>query len=114
MNCGDAIRIIQKKGKGKTVGNILIDSGYINTYNVLKNGIRDIFDNKAKIDLWVLTHLDADHINGAVKFLRDPEIHESDSIIKELWFNFHDSFRVRRSNGYVSFGKGIKLKNDLK
>ncbi|OJV54280.1 MAG: hypothetical protein BGO31_13095 [Bacteroidetes bacterium 43-16] len=113
VNCGDAIRIIQKNGSGKTIGNILIDSGYIGTYKVLKEGIGDIIEKKSKIDLWVLTHLDADHINGAVKFLTDSEIQNGEIVIKKLWFNFSDSFRVHNSNGYVSFGKGIKLKKDM-
>lgn len=114
VNCGDAIRIIQKNGNGKTVGNILIDSGYINTYKILKDGIRDILESKSMIDLWILTHLDADHINGAIQFLTDHENIELVPKIKELWFNFFESFSIKNKDGYVSFGKGIKLKKQLK
>lgn len=113
VNCGDAIRIVQKNRKG-TIGNILIDSGYIGTYEVLKSGIRDILENKRKIDLWVLTHLDADHINGAIEFFRDPEIEDKDKIVKKLWFNFFNPFKVPISSEYVSLDKGILLRKFLR
>lgn len=114
VNCGDAIRIIQKNNKGKTIGNILIDSGYIGTYGNLKEGICDTINNKSKIDLWILTHLDADHINGAVEFLRDKEINNKGKLIRKLWFNFFSPFEIQQANDFVSLAKGIALRELLK
>jgi beta-lactamase superfamily II metal-dependent hydrolase len=114
VNCGDAIRIIQKDPEGKVVGNILIDSGYIGTYPILKEGIKDLLKKGGKIDLWILSHLDADHINGALEFLRDPQILNKGKIIKRFWFNCFDPFKIPTPSKYVSLGNGIKLRKLLK
>lgn len=114
VNCGDAIRIIQKSSKNKTEGNILIDSGYVGTFNILYDGIEDIIKNNGKIDLWILTHLDADHINGAFEFLRDDKIKNKDKLIREFWFNFVNPFRVDTASDKVSLSVGIKLRDLLK
>ncbi|WP_419880518.1 MBL fold metallo-hydrolase [Peribacillus sp. B-H-3] len=69
---------------------ILIDCGYTETYrDFLKKELLNIANNGEAIDLMVITHIDQDHILGALAFLEennnDPFIE-----IKEIW---HNSYR---------------------
>lgn len=51
---------------------ILIDGGYSDTYMYsLKSYLRSLHDRGSQLDYVILTHYDADHINGLIEFLRD-------------------------------------------
>jgi beta-lactamase superfamily II metal-dependent hydrolase len=68
----------------------LIDCGYTETYrDFLKKELLNIANNGEAIDLMVITHIDQDHILGALAFLEEnnnaPFIE-----IKEIW---HNSYR---------------------
>ncbi|PFD01863.1 hypothetical protein CN995_10150 [Bacillus cereus] len=69
---------------------ILIDCGYVETYrDYLKEELMKIASNGEAIDLMVITHIDQDHILGALAFLE--ENNEAPFIeIKEIW---HNSYR---------------------
>ncbi|MGG0062607.1 MBL fold metallo-hydrolase [Bacillus subtilis] len=69
---------------------ILIDCGYAETYrNFLKKELLNIANNGEAIDLMVITHIDQDHILGALEFLE--ENNKAPFIeIKEIW---HNSYR---------------------
>ncbi|MCZ4223275.1 ComEC/Rec2 family competence protein [Pedobacter rhodius] len=112
VKCGDAFSIRFKSG-GKQ-HNIFIDGGYLDTYfSGIKPLIKSIDDSNEKIDLWILTHLDADHINGAVSFLRDGEYRKK-KLVKELWFNCFDRFSLPATTSKKSVGKGIEIRDVLK
>lgn len=93
---GDSIHINFHDNKGEN-RNILIDGGTGNTYNYkdkvkgkiksgeLKLTIEKIKENKEKIDLLILTHVDDDHIGGILKwFEKDSQAAE---LIGKIWFN---------------------------
>jgi beta-lactamase superfamily II metal-dependent hydrolase len=82
-NCGDCILISFSKDKDN-ISNILIDGGIALTYIKLKRELIKIKDNKQFIDLLVITHSHADHINGIIKFIEDEEVNH---LIKKIWFN---------------------------
>ncbi|MCE5221387.1 MAG: MBL fold metallo-hydrolase [Clostridium sp.] len=63
--------------------NILIDCGLVDTY---KNFIKKELESIKKIDLIVLTHIDDDHIGGAVELFKDKEIMQKIDI-GNIWFN---------------------------
>ncbi|MDM0610964.1 MBL fold metallo-hydrolase [Clostridium perfringens] len=63
--------------------NILIDLGFKETYNLY---IRKELQKINCLDLIALTHIDDDHISGAIEFFKDNEILEKLSI-KNIWFN---------------------------
>lgn len=63
--------------------NILIDCGFKDTYI---NYIRKELDNINTLDLLVLTHIDDDHINGAIELLKDNALKEKMEL-KNIWFN---------------------------
>lgn len=63
--------------------NILIDCGFKNTYT---NYIKSELDSIEKLDLLVLTHIDDDHIKGAVELFTDYDVLKKLDI-KNIWFN---------------------------
>lgn len=73
--------------------NILIDLAYLLTY---KNFVKPVLLNMSTmgeyLDLMVVTHIDQDHIAGAISFLEDNGTCEAPNIIevKEIW---HNSYR---------------------
>lgn len=100
--------------------NILIDMGYADTYkNYIRNSLEKIKNENQCIDLLVITHIDEDHIEGAIEFLKEngsasnPQIIE----IKEIWHNSfrHLQFDVNKVKSIQEFEKeqlnDIKLRN---
>lgn len=85
---GDCFLI--KLGKYKRT-NIIIDSGYSETYdNYLKYRLNEIKSLGEIVNLMVITHIDADHISGAIKFIKenndDLKFNEG-IVINEIWHN---------------------------
>ncbi|MDH6372518.1 beta-lactamase superfamily II metal-dependent hydrolase [Paenibacillus sp. PastF-3] len=78
---------------GESNVNILIDLAYLHTYkNYVKPVLLDKNTTGESLDLMVVTHIDQDHIAGAISFLKDNGSCESPNIIevKEIW---HNSYR---------------------
>lgn len=76
--------------------NILIDMGYSDTYtNYIKERLLQLKDQGECIDLLVITHIDEDHIEGAIRFLHENGKADKPNIIdiKEIW---HNSYRFLR------------------
>ena len=64
---------------------ILIDGGYVNTYNnYLLPKLVEIANNGGTVDVVVVTHIDEDHISGIIKLLEEDVRPIS---IKEIWYN---------------------------
>lgn len=85
---GDAflIRFDNKK-------NILIDMGYTDTYkNHIKDRLLKIKNENQCIDLLIITHIDEDHIEGVIEFLKENGNANNPNIVevKEVW---HNSYR---------------------
>ncbi len=66
---------------------LLVDCGYTDTFkNYLKNDLERIGKNGGIIERLILTHIDADHIQGAISLLKD-NIDEKFIEIKDIWHN---------------------------
>jgi len=68
---------------------ILIDGGYINTYNeYLKPELEKLSSEGFSISHLIVSHIDGDHISGIIKLLLE---NENDQIIpiKNIWHNSH-------------------------
>lgn len=82
---------------------LLIDMGFMSTYsNSIKAKLLEINNNGEGLSLIVLTHVDDDHISGAIKFFSENGHSENPGIIKveNIWFNSyrHLQFDKKKHN----------------
>lgn len=91
---GDAILVAY--GEGPTPQHhILIDAGQATTSKLVLQRLAALRAAGGVIDLFVVTHIDNDHIGGAMKLLADPA---AAGMIQSIWFN-----------GYVHLDKAAGL-----
>ncbi|UPT69017.1 MAG: MBL fold metallo-hydrolase [Sphingobacteriales bacterium JAD_PAG50586_3] len=75
---------------GERKKHMLIDCGYFDTVNnYLKTDLTLVSKNGEYLEKLILTHIDADHIQGAIKLLKDNNV-ENFIQIREIW---HNTFR---------------------
>ncbi len=79
---GDCIFI--EYGNAKKPYRMLIDAGPAPTYIDLRERILAIPEGKRHFELFVITHIDADHIEGAVRLLQDTKLKVT---YGDIWFN---------------------------
>jgi len=85
---GDAFLLSFGKDE-ETQKHIMIDMGFGTTYSLkIKNEFNKL--KRKEIDLLVVTHIDADHINGALKFIKENGIEHKIVKVNEVW---HNSYR---------------------
>jgi beta-lactamase superfamily II metal-dependent hydrolase len=77
---GDAL--VVEYGSGSDVRRLLIDAGTIHSYDRIRG--RLLARSDRKYDAFVITHVDEDHIGGAVPLLEDPDLRHR---IRNVWFN---------------------------
>jgi len=85
---------------------VLIDCGFVDTFNTyLKDDLLKISGKGGCLAKLILTHIDADHIQGAIRFLKD---NNSEGFIKiqEIW---HNTFRHLFEKGKDEIDKKQKL-----
>ncbi len=91
--------------------NILIDMGYSTTYNkYIKDRLIELNNKNQSIDLLVITHIDEDHIEGAIEFFKDNGNVNSPRIIKvnEIWYNSYRNLQFDKDkvSNISKFEKG--------
>jgi len=116
--CADAVHI-NFIGNDEKPHNIIIDGGsekgdmYDKT---LKERIVEIVNNEQIIDLWIITHIDDDHIGGILRLLKDTELLEAIDLSRTtFWFNYSiwDYDSGLRNNNLKNVKQGITLRNYL-
>jgi len=109
---GDAIWI-RYLGNDIQWHNILIDGGYIGSYNAVFKPVIDAIGAVGElIDLWVITHIDLDHIGAVVSFIKDGSILDKEKLVKSYWFN-HAGYTISDSSAKVGYRQGIDLRTYL-
>ncbi|MPT33624.1 MAG: MBL fold metallo-hydrolase, partial [Flavobacterium sp.] len=100
--------------------NILIDGGSEkgNLYETsLRVRINDIINvKKEKIDLWIITHIDDDHIGGVLRLLKDTDLLVATDLSQTtFWFNYSiwDYDSGLRSDNLKSYEQAITLREYL-
>jgi beta-lactamase superfamily II metal-dependent hydrolase len=88
---GDCIFI--EYGSAKKPYRMLIDAGPAPTYKDLRERILTIPENKRHFELFVITHVDADHIEGAVRLLQDEKLKIT---YGDIWFNGYQHLQRKR------------------
>ena len=75
---------------------LLIDCGYVDTFQkYLKDDLIKIGESEGTLEKLILTHIDADHIQGAIKLLKDNNAEKFISI-KEVWHNTYRHLCVQK------------------
>src|SRR6185369_10961481 len=67
---------------------IMIDGGITATYKSVKRRVLELPKDKRYIDLFVITHIDEDHIAGSVKLLG--RLNELGLTFGDIWFNGYE------------------------
>ena len=93
---GDALWI--EYGSGGSVHRVLIDGGTSPTYQILKQRIEALPADDRIFDLFIVTHVDTDHIGGALKLLADRAL---GATFQDVWFNDWDDLPPRPARGPV-------------
>jgi hypothetical protein len=83
---GDCLWI--EYGTGQQVRRLLIDGGPAHTYRALRERIVHLPAGERRFELLVITHIDADHIEGVVRLLQDAEALQCR--FDRIWFNGRD------------------------
>jgi hypothetical protein len=63
---------------------ILIDAGTAPTGGVVRQRILDLDEDKRRFELFIITHVDTDHIGGVLKLLADAPVGME---VGDVWFN---------------------------
>lgn len=79
---GDSVLI--EYGDAQTPRRILVDGGPTRSYRGISEQLRKIEPHLRSLDLLVMTHVDADHIEGVIKLVNDADLSVD---IAEVWFN---------------------------
>jgi len=93
---GDALWI--EYGSGESVHRVLIDGGTPPTYQLLKQRIGALPADDRIFDLFIITHIDTDHIGGALKLLADRAL---GAAFRDVWFNDWDDLPPCPARGPV-------------
>jgi beta-lactamase superfamily II metal-dependent hydrolase len=79
---GDSILV--EYGERRRPFRVLIDGGPANHYEVLQSAIGKLPADERRLELLVVSHVDADHIDGTLIMLQDPGLGIS---FDDVWFN---------------------------
>ena len=91
---GDALVITY--GPADAPSRVLIDGGTLGSYATgLRQYIEDLPSDQRHFELFVVTHVDTDHIDGAILLMRDR--YDLGVTFGEVWFN--DSARIEKLRG---------------
>lgn len=78
--------------------NILIDMGFEETYkNFIKKDLEDLATRGKSIDLLVITHIDNDHISGALSFIYENGEDMRIINVKEVWHNSYKHLKFEKT-----------------
>lgn len=83
---GDCLLVQANDGNGSSTA-ILIDGGRGRSYASWKPHLEQLLGSRKVIDLLVVTHIDADHIEGILRFLTDPS---REVAVSQVWFNGYE------------------------
>ena len=97
-------------GHSNAPKHMLIDAGTAGTYKRLKAASRERFGSgRAHFELFVITHIDEDHIGGAVPLLEDKEVTFGD-----VWFNGWDQITEKYPKDRLGAKQGELVSASIK
>lgn len=120
MQYYDAI-LIQIASEDGSKHNIIVDGGNIKQCKYcytdrIKEILAKIFGRGESIDLWVVTHIDDDHIGGLYHFINDKDFFKTYcGRLKEVWMNYggKGDYEAQRTET-IGYHGGKELRGLLK
>lgn len=118
VGCADGI-CIRFRGNDLQNHNIIVDGGvekgniYLET---LRKEIEEIVNRGEFIDLWIISHIDDDHIGGILRFIKDKALIQNVDLSKtSFWYNYsnYDYYTGLRDKKFISVSQGIRLRDFL-
>lgn len=107
LPAADGDCLILSWGDGGPVSHMVVDGGRASAYAHLKKQMAQMAANGETLELYVLTHIDADHIEGAFAYLKD----KSRPIMpKDVWYN---GYRQINGNNRRSMRQGDDYSAEL-
>lgn len=88
LPAGDGDCFILSWGQAGEVRHAVIDGGRSATYSALRPRLVSIADANEPFELLVLTHIDADHIEGSLRQVTDPS---PPLVPRRVWYNSFDA-----------------------
>ena len=82
LQAGHGDALVVEYGSGARVHRLLVDAGTVHAYESVRKRLLERRDRK--YEAFVVTHVDEDHIGGAVRLLDDPDLRHR---IDHVWFN---------------------------
>lgn len=108
----DAI-LIHFQDKDGNARNICVDGGLSRSYDsILKKQFLKIRGREECIDLWIVTHIDNDHIGAAVQYIKDPDFQTNPEFVDRFWFNPSHA-PLPSDSGKISIKQGILFRDYL-
>ncbi len=109
---GDAI-CIRFIGTDSKYHNIFIDGGLSSTYfRTLRKEVERVISANERIDLFVITHTDRDHIGGVLQFIKE---YGKLDLVNEYWYNYSNlDTEIAGPTDKISIADGVKLRDYLR
>jgi len=82
---GDCLFI--EYGDSENPHRVLIDGGTQHSYPLLEKKLKNLSGERIEFELFVITHIDADHIGGSLELLRNIEDLGKEIVFRDVWFN---------------------------
>lgn len=109
---GDAFLIKFSNGK-----NVVIDMGFKETYELyMKKDFIELNDIGEKINLMIISHIDEDHIEGAIQFFKDNLYSNNTKIIDvdEIWHNSYKHLQIKKDDILIENDKEFDILDEIK
>lgn len=84
LPAGQGDCLLLEYGRPDAYSRVLIDGGPARSYTALAARLAALPPSHRRLDLLVLTHVDADHIEGVIKLINDADLAVE---VAEVWFN---------------------------
>ncbi|MFT6834273.1 MAG: beta-lactamase superfamily II metal-dependent hydrolase [Francisellaceae bacterium] len=94
--------------------NIIIDMGLTETYrDFIRKDLIDLKEQGRRIDLLVITHVDQDHIQGAISFIEENGPEQKIIEVVEIWHNSYRHLQFEKEKTQITANELIAL-NQIK
>ena len=94
--------------------NIMVDMGLDSTYRkYIKKELIKLRDKKKELDLLIVTHVDKDHILGALEFIKENKSTSEIIPVKEVWHNTYRHLNLKEDKDENISPRNRRVLNEI-